>query len=67
MNGLEIAIDRAGGTQKNLADAIGCGQTLISYWLKSGKVGADYLEAIESATGVSPSVIRPDLKGILAR
>ena len=67
MNGLEIAIDRAGGTQEKLANLLGVRQTLVSYWLKVGRVPTKYLEDIESATGVAPSVIRPDLRNILAR
>jgi DNA-binding transcriptional regulator YdaS (Cro superfamily) len=63
--GLKLAIKRAGGSQKALADKIGCHQTQVGYWLKTGKVHADWLEAIESATLVSPRVIRPDLKNIL--
>lgn len=65
MDGLDIAISRA-GSQHKLARLIGVPQRTISDWTRN-KVSAEYLEVIESKTGVSPSLLRPDLKRILAR
>ena len=59
---LRDAIDRAGG-QTRLATAIGKSQGHISVWLKRGRCAPDAVLAIESATGVSRHVLRPDVFG----
>lgn len=62
MSALQRAIEISGG-QSALARAIGVKQGHIYYWLKTGKVSAERVLAIESATDgqVSRSELRPDL------
>ncbi len=55
--GLERAIDAAGGVAL-LARKIGIAQPSVSNW---NRVPADRVIAVESATGVSRKVLRPDL------
>ena len=55
--GLERAIDAAGGVAK-LARKIGIAQPSVSNW---NRVPAQRVIAVESATGVSRKVLRPDL------
>lgn len=55
--GLERAIDAAGGVAK-LARKIGIAQPSVSNW---NRVPAQRVIAVESATGVSRRVLRPDL------
>jgi DNA-binding transcriptional regulator YdaS (Cro superfamily) len=59
---LKEAIGVAGG-QLALADKIGVGQSLVSYWLKKSKKGvaAGFVLAIEAATGTPRERLRPDL------
>ena len=66
-DGILTAIARAGSQQK-LADSIGVPQTLVSKWRRNiTRPPPELLLEIESKTGVAPSVVRPDLKAILAR
>lgn len=57
--GILKAIEVA-GSQKNLADLLGVDQPLIHYYIHN-RVPATRAMAIEKLTGVSKSLIRPDL------
>lgn len=59
---LKRACEAAGG-QKQLADRIGTTQSQVWYWLERSKKGvpAEFVLPIERETGVSRSVLRPDL------
>jgi TorA maturation chaperone TorD len=58
---LELAIERAGG-QSALARAIGKSQGHVWHWVKVAKrAPAEAVLAIETATGVSRSELRPDV------
>ena len=57
---LHRAIGLAGG-QTKLAEAIGTRQQNISYWLKRGQASVAFVEAIEAATNVPASQLRPDI------
>lgn len=61
----QSAIERAKGelTQTEFADLIGVTQPLVSYWLKRGQVGAQYVLTVEQKTGVSRHDLRPDIFG----
>lgn len=58
------AVNAAGG-QKPLADKIGTTQSMVWYWLRHAKRGpaAEYVPAIEQATGISRHDLRPDVFG----
>src|SRR5262245_34835250 len=56
-NGLDRAIDAAGGVAQ-LARRIGISQPSVSNW---SKVPAQRVIAVEAATGVSRTALRPDL------
>lgn len=59
--GIDIAI-REAGSQSKLARAIGRTPQLVSHWQrKIGRVPAEYVPAVEAATGVSRHILRPDL------
>ena len=64
--GLALAIARAGGSQSALAAKLGLRQSTVSGWTRN-RVPAEWLADIEVITKVPPSLIRPDLKSILAR
>jgi len=59
---LRRAVDAAGG-QKPLADRIGTTQSQVWYWLTKSKKGvpAEFVLAIEGATGIPKEELRPDL------
>ena len=58
---LELAVSVA-GSQSALARLIGKKQAHIWYWLRvSKKIPAEHVIAIEKATGVSRSALRPDI------
>ncbi|MEO7469479.1 MAG: YdaS family helix-turn-helix protein [Sphingobium limneticum] len=58
---LKEALSRA-CSQANLAAMCGVGQPAVSKWLQSGKrLPADYVLAVEAATGVSRHLLRPDI------
>jgi len=57
---LQRACEIAGG-QTALARAIGRRQGDIWYWLKRGYPSAEYVLAIEEATGVKRTELRPDI------
>ncbi|MCA3256286.1 MAG: helix-turn-helix domain-containing protein [Alphaproteobacteria bacterium] len=58
---LESAITVA-GSQSELARRVGVTQSTLWGWLnKAGRTPAEYVLKIEAATGVSRSLLRPDL------
>jgi DNA-binding transcriptional regulator YdaS (Cro superfamily) len=59
---LDEAIFRA-GNQAALASALGVTQQAISYWRTKGKVPAEYVLKVETATRVSRHALRPDIFG----
>lgn len=61
---LEQAIEAAGG-QVALGRAIGVSQQRIWWWLNKGaaKIPAEFVLAIEAATGMSRHDLRPDVFG----
>lgn len=61
---IETAVAIA-GSQSELARRIGVRQGYIWKWLRSGKVPAERVLAIEAATGVSRNQLRPDVFGSL--
>lgn len=64
------ALDRAieaVGSQAKLAEKLGVSQQAVSYWVKKGgRVPAEFVLQVETATGVSRSELRPDLFGEVA-
>lgn len=56
------------GSQSALADAIGTRQARVSEWINEAKLGAgaQFVIAIETATGVSRHLLRPDVFGAAA-
>jgi len=64
---LQKAIDAVEG-QENLASAIGCSQSMISYWLHKAKKGvpSEYCLPIEQATSgkIRREQLRPDVFGV---
>jgi DNA-binding transcriptional regulator YdaS (Cro superfamily) len=59
---LRDAIARAGG-QTALAELIGTNQQNISYWLKKGETSIKFVRAVELATTIPASRLRPDVFG----
>lgn len=61
---VQKAIDLSGG-QAQLADKLGIKQPSVSYWLKVGKVSAEYTLKAEQATNgeVTRHDLRPDIFG----
>lgn len=57
--GISMAIERA-GSQKKLAELLGCTQPNVVYWLYH-KVPAERAAQIESKMGIPRRLIRPDL------
>lgn len=58
---LKAALDRA-GSQTKLAAICSVGQPAVSKWLQSSKrLPANYVLAVEAATGVSRYLLRPDI------
>lgn len=52
------------GNQSKLADVIGVKQQTVSVWVRAGKpIPAEYVPAIEKASGISRAELRPDLFG----
>lgn len=62
-NALEAAV-AAAGSQSELARRIGVRQGYIWRWLRAGKIAAEYVLAVEAATGVSRHDLRPDVFGL---
>jgi len=59
-NGLELAMDKAGG-MRALARKIGVTYQAIQRWVAEDRVPSDWLIAIEKATSVPREKLRPDL------
>jgi DNA-binding transcriptional regulator YdaS (Cro superfamily) len=59
MNGLDVAIERAGGVSK-LAALLGLHQTVVSNWRSRG-IPAKRCPEVERVTGVPRWVLLPDL------
>lgn len=53
------------GSQKKLADSMGCSQQQIAYLLKAKNISAEMAKKIDEATGgaVSRHDLRPDIFG----
>lgn len=64
LNALEAAV-AAAGSQSELARRIGVRQGYIWRWLRAGKIAAEYVLAVEAATGgaVTRHDLRPDVFG----
>lgn len=60
MEAIQRAIEAAGG-QQALAEKIGVRYQAVQKWLRFKRVPAERVLAIEEATGVSRSDLRPDL------
>lgn len=61
-NALKRAVEAAGG-QVRLAKALGVSQSTLWHWIERTKRGvpAEYVQAIEAATGVPSYELRPDI------
>lgn len=61
---LQKAIKQLDG-QLNFAKAIGVKQPTVSYWLKTGRITADYVLRAEDATSgkITRYDLRPDIYG----
>jgi len=58
---LQLAVDKA-GSQAEIARIAGVSTTAVWKWVQSSKrVPAEYVRAIEAATGVSRHDLRPDI------
>ena len=59
---LMLAIDKAGGSQSDLARAVPCSITTVWKWVQSSKrVSEKYVLKVERATGVPRHLLRPDI------
>ena len=69
MNGIEIAVQVAGGTPAQLAKAAGHGITrqLVEHWLKAGKVPAAKAPDVAAVTGVSVDELCPGVRWDVVR
>ena len=56
MTGIEQAI-HAAGSQKRLAELLGCTQQNVSFWVRQGYVPVERIREIEQATGVHRSIL----------
>jgi len=60
----KIAIESAvaiAGSQSELARRIGVRQGYVWKWLRSGRIPAERVIAVEAATGISRHELRPDI------
>lgn len=59
-------LDRAMGkmNQSEFAAHVGASQQLVSYWVRTKRVGGKHVLAVEAATGVSRHELRPDIFGV---
>lgn len=48
-----------GNSQSKLARAIGVSQTLVSYWVRSGRIPARRLRAVSRVTGLPVEALLP--------
>lgn len=60
MEAIERAVEAAGGTQA-LAEKVGVRYQAVQKWVRFKRVPAERVLAIELATGVSRSDLRPDI------
>lgn len=58
--GIEKAVAAAGSNRK-LAQAIGCDRQLVDYWIKTGRPSPAYCQQIKESTGVPLAELRPDI------
>ncbi len=59
---LLLAIEKAGGTQSDLARAVPCSITTVWKWVQSSKrVSEKYVLKVEAVTGVPRHLLRPDI------
>lgn len=60
--GLQLALDKA-GSQVRLAEICGVSQPTVWGWINkgNGRIPAEYVIAVEQATGVSRHDLRPDI------
>lgn len=62
LEALELAIERAGGSQSALARKVGVSPTAVWKWVQSSKrVPPNHVLAVEAATGVSRHDLNPDM------
>jgi DNA-binding transcriptional regulator YdaS (Cro superfamily) len=65
MTGIEQAI-HAAGSQKRLAELLGCSQQNVSFWLRQGYCPSERVVEVEQATGVDRGLlINPRLLDLL--
>jgi DNA-binding transcriptional regulator YdaS (Cro superfamily) len=65
MTGIEQAI-HAAGSQKRLAERLGCSQQNISFWLRQGYCPPERVVEVEQATGIDRALlINPKLLDLL--
>jgi DNA-binding transcriptional regulator YdaS (Cro superfamily) len=60
MEAVQRAVDAVGG-QAVLAEKIGIKYQAVQKWLRTGRIPAERVLAVEEATGVSRHELRPDL------
>ena len=68
--GIELAVERFGGSPTKLANAIIGGTVLrqhVEHWLKAGKVPADKAPEVEIATGVPCESLCPGVRWDILR
>ena len=59
-NAITQAVKAAGG-QSALARILGCRPQAVNKWCATGKAPAERVIAVENATGINRSALRPDL------
>lgn len=52
-----------GRTQSAAAEYLGVSQPLVSHWARTGRIAAEHVLSVESKTGISRHVLRPDVFG----
>jgi DNA-binding transcriptional regulator YdaS (Cro superfamily) len=57
---LERAVQKLGG-QSATARALNVSQASVWYWLKNGKVSAEYTPKLAQLAGLGPHELRPDI------
>jgi DNA-binding transcriptional regulator YdaS (Cro superfamily) len=59
---LMLAIERAGGTQSDLARKVPCSITTVWKWVQTSKrVSEKYVLKVEAVTGIARHLLRPDI------
>lgn len=65
MTGIEQAI-HAVGSQKQLAELLGCSQQNVSFWLRQGYCPPERVVEVEQATGIDRALlVNPKLLDLL--